>query len=128
MDTSKRPRKLTAIEMLMMERGSPFREARAPSPDVSPEHELDSDRNSGQHSRPVSLHVHYTAADIERMAKEIFEGTLPEVELSLLGWWICESNEHYELAKGFIRELHLDQVSQNQAPSWYMIFFTNGIL
>lgn len=113
MDARKRRQKLTAIEMLMMERGSPLREARAPSPDVSPEPELDSDCNSGQHSRPVSLHVNYTADDIERMAKEIFEGTVPEVELSLLGWWICESNEHYELAKGFIRELSLDQVSEN---------------
>lgn len=111
MDTSKRPRKLTAIEMLMMERGSPLREARASSLDVAPEHELESDRNSGQYSRPTSLHVHYTVDDIERMAKEIFEGIIPAVHLSLLGYWICESNQHYELAKGFIRELYLDQVN-----------------
>ena len=109
--------KLTAIEMLMMERGSPFREARASSLDMAPEHELDSDRNSDQHSRPASLHVTYTADDIERMAKEISEGTIPAVHLSLLGYWICESVLHYELAKGFIRELSLDQVSENTTLS-----------
>jgi hypothetical protein len=66
---------------------------------------------SGQHQRNESLHVSYSAEDIQRMAKEISEETIAPVHLSLLGWWIREKTEHYELAKGFIRELSLDQVS-----------------
>jgi hypothetical protein len=68
-------------------------------------------RRSGQRQRNESLHVSYSAEDVQRMAKEISEETIAPVHLSLLGWWIREKTEHYELAKSFIRELSLDQVS-----------------
>jgi hypothetical protein len=63
-----------------------------------------------QHARNESLHVNWTVQDIIRMSQEITEGTIPDVHLSLLGYWIRESPEHYETAKEHIRELSLDQV------------------
>jgi hypothetical protein len=64
-----------------------------------------------QHERNGSLHVSWTVQDIQRMAREITDGTIASVHLSLLGYWIRESPEHYEMAKEHIRELSLDQVS-----------------
>jgi hypothetical protein len=66
---------------------------------------------SRQHERNESLHVNWTVQDIIRMAQEITDGTIAAVHLSLLGYWIRESAEHYEMAKIYIRELSLDQVS-----------------
>jgi hypothetical protein len=63
-----------------------------------------------QHERNKSLHVSWTVQDIQRMAQEIIDGTIASVHLSLLGYWIRESPEHYEMAKEHIRELSLDQV------------------
>jgi hypothetical protein len=63
-----------------------------------------------QHARNESLHVNWTVQDIIRMSQEITEGTIADVHLSLLGYWIRESPEHYETAKEHIRELFLDQV------------------
>lgn len=68
-------------------------------------------KGSGQHQRNESLHVSYSAEDVQRMAKEISEETIAPVHLSLLGYWIREKTEHYDIAKRFIRELSLDQVS-----------------
>jgi hypothetical protein len=66
---------------------------------------------SRQHVRNESLHVNWTIQDIIRMAQEITDGTIASIHLSLLGYWIKESAEHYEMAKVHIRELSLDQVS-----------------
>ncbi len=62
------------------------------------------------HKRNESLHVNWTEPDIIRLAKELYEETIAEVHLSLLGYWIRDSDEHYEMAKQYIRELALDQV------------------
>lgn len=56
------------------------------------------------------LEIHWTIEDVQRMSKEIYDETIPEVHLSLFGMWINESVENYEIAKSFIRELGLDQV------------------
>jgi hypothetical protein len=63
------------------------------------------------HQRNESLHVKWTQNDVTRMAGEIYDESIPAVYLSLLGFWICENNAHYEMAKAHIRELSLDQVS-----------------
>jgi hypothetical protein len=123
---------LTATEMLALDRidlnGSPApaRKAGIPkasrqrsgsesseqsAPQVDAAHEIQQRR--AQHLRNESLHVTWTANDIQRMAKEISDETIADVHLSLLGYWICESTTHYETAKRFIRELSLDQVSQD---------------
>jgi len=65
---------------------------------------------SYQHYRN-SFHVAWTATDIPRLATELYEQTIPDVHLSLLGYWILERDEHYNYAKRYIRELGLDQVS-----------------
>lgn len=63
------------------------------------------------HQRNESLHVQWTESDVIRMAGEIYDGSIPAVYLSLLGFWICENNAHYKMASAHIRELSLDQVS-----------------
>lgn len=62
------------------------------------------------HERKKSLHVNYTPSDVARLAKEIYEGTIADVELSLFGFWIREEKLHYEQARMHVRELSLDQV------------------
>lgn len=64
-----------------------------------------------QHSRGHSLHVNWTPKDVERMAREICDETIADVHLSLFGYWIREQPENYDVAKAYIRELSLDQVS-----------------
>ncbi|KAL5117289.1 hypothetical protein ACEQ8H_004848 [Pleosporales sp. CAS-2024a] len=59
--------------------------------------------------RIESLHVSWTEEDVERMAREIHDESIAAVHLSLLGWWICENAQHYNIAKKYIRELSLDQ-------------------
>jgi hypothetical protein len=65
---------------------------------------------AGQHRRGESLHVVYSPEDVKRVSGELLNGTIAPVHLSLLGYWICESEEHYQIAKSYIRELSLDQV------------------
>lgn len=123
---------LTATEMLALDRidlnsgPAPARKAGKPkasrqrsggenselfATQVDAAHEIQQRR--AQHLRNESLHVTWTANDIQRMAKEISDETIADVHLSLLGYWICKSTAHYEMAKRFIRELSLDQVSQD---------------
>jgi hypothetical protein len=124
------PQRLTLMEMLMMEnevrRGSNHaiksRQQRKPLVQSNSEH-IESEafrvppiRGPQQvgslHQRNESLHVTWTAEAIQRMTNEIYNETIASVHLSLLGYWIIESVEHYDVAKEFIRELSLDQVSQ----------------
>ena len=51
------------------------------------------------------------------MAREILDETIADVHLSLLGYWICKQSANYELAKDYIRELGLDQVSSDSIRS-----------
>lgn len=66
--------------------------------------------HSRLHHRNQSLHVTWTEADVTRLAQEIYDETIAEVHLSLFGFWVREKEEHYRLAKRYIRELGLDQV------------------
>lgn len=63
--------------------------------------------------RHQSLHVNWTEADVTRLAQEVYDETIAEVHLSLFGFWIREQEEHYSMAKLYIRELGLDQVCLN---------------
>jgi hypothetical protein len=67
--------------------------------------------DAGQRRRGEPLHVVYSPEDVKRVSEELLNGTIAPVHLSLLGYWICESEEHYQVAKSYIRELSLDQVS-----------------
>ncbi|EAT81178.2 hypothetical protein SNOG_11470 [Parastagonospora nodorum SN15] len=67
------------------------------------------------HQRNESLHVQWTQNDVTRMAGEIYDESIPAVYLSLLGFWICENNANYEMAKAHIRELSLDQAQEKIA-------------
>jgi hypothetical protein len=64
-----------------------------------------------KHSRDQSLHVNWKLQDVERMVREIFDETIADVHLSLFGYWIREQPGNYDIAKAYIRELSLDQVS-----------------
>ncbi|KAH4066840.1 hypothetical protein HBH50_143770 [Parastagonospora nodorum] len=73
------------------------------------------------HQRNESLHVQWTQNDVTRMAGEIYDESIPAVYLSLLGFWICENNANYEMAKAHIRELSLDQgYSVNRINNVYL--------
>jgi hypothetical protein len=72
------------------------------------------DAQSDHHERSQSLQVHWAVEDVERMAKEIYDGTIADVHLSLFGYWICTCSGNYEIAKAYIRELGLDQVCLTQ--------------
>jgi hypothetical protein len=116
------PQRLTFTEMLTMEcdkdvRSSniPHRVGQLPSfsqQGLSERNYESLPRDSGKHQRNESLHVTWTSEDIERLTKEIYEETIAPVHLSLLGYWIVERTQHYDIAKSYIRELSLDQVSQ----------------
>jgi hypothetical protein len=71
------------------------------------------------HQRDKSIHIRYVEADIERMAGEVIQETIAEVELSFFGDWINESEENYEMAKKYIRELALDAVSLKSSICCY---------
>jgi hypothetical protein len=60
--------------------------------------------------RKPSTQLQWTPEDIERMASEIYGGTITDFDLSLLGYWIRTSTGNYLVAKIYIRELGLDQV------------------
>jgi hypothetical protein len=47
------------------------------------------------------------------MASEVHAGTIADVNLSLLIYWIKEDESNYALAREYIRELRLDQVSND---------------
>jgi hypothetical protein len=122
--------RLTLAEMLMMEnearRGSKKTskdgQLRKTSPRASSEHSdsgpsyvqstLRPREAGSHHQRNESLYVTWTPQDLARLAKEIYEDTIPAVHLSLLGYWIIKSVENYDTAREYIRELSLDRVSQ----------------
>jgi hypothetical protein len=82
---------------------SVYSEQEAPPPSGAPPGAI-------QHRRGESLHVVYGPEDVKRVSGELLNGTIAPVHLSLLGYWICESEEHYQIARSYIRELSLDQV------------------
>jgi hypothetical protein len=63
------------------------------------------------HQRTESLHVKLSRDDVQRIAREIYDQTVADVNLSLFSYWINESDENYQEAKRHIRELGLDHVS-----------------
>lgn len=56
------------------------------------------------------LHVNLTEEDVKRIAGEIKDETIAEVNLSLFSYWIKSSDENYTAARKEIRELGLDHV------------------
>ena len=66
----------------------------------------------GDHpERQTSTQLQWAPGDIERMAKEVYDGTITNFDLSLLGYWIRTSTGNYDVARIYLRELGLDQVS-----------------
>ncbi|KAF2677077.1 hypothetical protein K458DRAFT_396336 [Lentithecium fluviatile CBS 122367] len=61
------------------------------------------------HRYRSSLHVTYDPKEIPELAKQIVDGTIADVHLSLFTYWINEKPEHYQEAKKYIRELGVDQ-------------------
>ncbi|KAJ4349083.1 hypothetical protein N0V95_004908 [Ascochyta clinopodiicola] len=61
------------------------------------------------HQRDLSLTVHWKQEDLERMARELNDGAISDLDLSLLAFWIKAKHENYLFAKELIRELALDQ-------------------
>lgn len=57
-----------------------------------------------------SLHVNLTKDDVKRIADEIKDETIADVNLSLFSYWIKSSDENYATARREIRELGLDHV------------------
>jgi len=73
--------------------------------------------NRPGHTRDYSFHVTYKPDEIPMLAKEIVDGTIAEVHLSLFTYWIQQKEENYKEAKKYIRELGLDQVSLCKAQT-----------
>lgn len=55
--------------------------------------------------------VDYDTKEVERLVKEIRDGTIAEILLVLFVQWIFQDDKNYEEAKKYIRELGVDQVS-----------------
>ncbi|OAL54162.1 hypothetical protein IQ07DRAFT_629267 [Pyrenochaeta sp. DS3sAY3a] len=55
------------------------------------------------------LRVTYSRRDAVRLAQEVYDQTIAEVNLTLFGGWIRQSDNNYQVAKSLIRELGLDQ-------------------
>lgn len=69
-----------------------------------------------KHQRFESLHVNFSHDEVRRIAQEIYDETVAEVNLSLFSYWINESSKNYEEASLHIRELRLDHVSIRCSP------------
>lgn len=65
---------------------------------------------SSYHQRDLSVTVNWTKDNIERMARELDEGVISDLDLSLFAFWIKAKHENYLFARDFVRELALDQV------------------
>ncbi|KAI4640385.1 hypothetical protein J4E93_008591 [Alternaria ventricosa] len=74
-------------------------------------HDLASPTPSSRHRRNESLHVNLSAEEVKKYADEVRNMTIADVHLSLFGYWIKESDEHFQEAKKYLRELGLDRVS-----------------
>ncbi|EUC41117.1 hypothetical protein COCMIDRAFT_40665 [Bipolaris oryzae ATCC 44560] len=62
-----------------------------------------------KHQRFESLHVNFSHDEVRRIAQEIYDETVAEVNLSLFSYWVNESSKNYEEASLHIRELRLDR-------------------
>ncbi|KZM20218.1 uncharacterized protein EKO05_0003645 [Ascochyta rabiei] len=61
------------------------------------------------HQRDLSLTVHWRQEDLERMARELNDGVISDLDLSLFVFWVKAKHGNYLYAKELIRELALDQ-------------------
>lgn len=68
-------------------------------------------QGSAHHQRDLSSTVNWAWSEFERIATQLYDGTIADIELSLFAYWIIEKEENYRIAKGLVRELALDQVS-----------------
>ncbi|KAI4923668.1 uncharacterized protein J4E92_007642 [Alternaria infectoria] len=83
-------------------------------------HDLASPTPSSRHRRNESLHVNLSAEEVKKYADEVRNMTIADVHLSLFGYWIKESDEHFQEAKKYLRELGLDRVSLHSTPVVYI--------
>ncbi|KAI4622680.1 uncharacterized protein J4E87_006247 [Alternaria ethzedia] len=74
-------------------------------------HDLASPTPSSRHRRNESLHVNLSPEEVKKYADEVRNMTIADVHLSLFGYWIKESDKHFQEAKKYLRELGLDRVS-----------------
>jgi hypothetical protein len=58
----------------------------------------------------MSAYITYSPEQIAQLAKEVRDGTIAEINLSLFSCWIRQKWENYEQAKMHIRELGVDLV------------------
>ncbi|KAI4689043.1 hypothetical protein J4E81_007760 [Alternaria sp. BMP 2799] len=72
-------------------------------------HDLASPTPSSRHRRNESLHVNLSQEEVKKYADEVRNMTIADVHLSLFGYWIKESDEHFQEAKKYLRELGLDR-------------------
>lgn len=59
----------------------------------------------------VEFRLHYSVDEIKRLAQEIQDETVNDGLMALFTGWVCDDFENYELAKQYIRELGIDDVS-----------------
>jgi hypothetical protein len=63
-----------------------------------------------QLQRDLSLTVDWKQEDFERMVRQLYEGVITDLDLSLFAFWIKAKHDNYLFAKELVRELALDQV------------------
>ena len=85
-------------------------------------HDLASPTPSSRHRRNESLHVNLGPEEVKKYADEVRNMTIADVHLSLFGYWIKESDEHFQEAKKYLRELGLDRVS----PKYLLCIWIRG--
>ncbi|KAF2107594.1 hypothetical protein BDV96DRAFT_297428 [Lophiotrema nucula] len=64
-----------------------------------------------KHAGDASLHVSYTEEQVAGLAREVYNGTIADVHLSLFVSWICDKSSNFEVAKECVRELDQVRVS-----------------
>ncbi|KAI4943638.1 hypothetical protein J4E91_009275 [Alternaria rosae] len=72
-------------------------------------HDLASPTPSSRHRCNESLHVNLSPEEVKKYVDEVRNMTIADVHLSLFGYWIKESDEHFQEAKKYLRELGLDR-------------------
>lgn len=72
---------------------------------------VQSPERAPHHQRDLSLTMNWTEKDFERMARELKDEVISDLDLSLFAFWIKAKHENYLFATILVRELALDQVS-----------------
>ncbi|XPS79812.1 hypothetical protein M3J07_011806 [Ascochyta lentis] len=73
------------------------------------EYAVKGSERAAHHQRDLSLTVNWRQEDLERVARELNDGVISDLDLSLFAFWVKANHENYLFAKELIRELALDQ-------------------